>query len=188
VNSELMNVILRRRSVRAFSSRPVPRELILECVEAARYAPSACHVQPWRFVVIDDPEVKGRLAGAAFTGLYSATRFAASAPALVVILTRFDWFVQRAGKRIQGTHYHLLDAGIAGEHFVLRAAELGLGSCWIGWYSRRGVRKALELRRSYRVCALLALGWPAEDLRFSEKVRKDVREIAAFNEVKFLND
>ncbi len=184
-SSGLIDLIRRRRSVREYSARPVPRELVLQCLEAVRYAPSACHVQPWRFVIADDPGLRSRLADAAFSGIYRATRFAARAPVLAVLLTRFDWFVQGAGRQIQGTHYHLLDAGIAGQHFVLRAAELGLGTCWIGWYNRRKVRGVLKIPRNYRICAMISLGWPADDLDLHDKQRKAVGEIACFNAVEF---
>lgn len=183
--SSLMKTIERRRSVRAYSARTVPRELIIECVEAARHAPSACNVQPWRFLVIDEPDLRSRLARAAFSGIYSSSRFAAAAPALVVLLSRFDWFVQGAGRQIQGTQYHLLDAGIAGEHFILRATELGLGTCWIGWYKRRAVRRVLRIPRSFRICAMMSVGWPADDLQLKEKQRRRLEELVSFNDVAF---
>jgi nitroreductase len=188
VDKGLMGVIRSRRSVRAFTDLPVERELILECVEAARFAPSACHVQPWRFLIVDEPELKNRLAYAAFGGVYRATRFAAAAPALVLLLSRFDWFVQGAGRQIQGTSYHLLDAGIAGEHFVLRATELGLGTCWIGWYNRRKVRRVLRIPRRYRICAMIAVGRPADDFIPKEKERRLPEEIACFNKLSFQGD
>lgn len=178
-----METVTSRQSVRSFSQQPIARELIMECIEAVRFAPSACHVQPWRFLVVDKPELKARLAKAAFSGVYRPSRFAAAAPVLAVLLTRFDWFVQGAGRRIQGTQYHLLDAGIAGEHFVLRATELGLGTCWIGWYNRNKVRKVLKIPLLYRICALIALGRPAENIQFPEKKRLTAEEIVHFNEI-----
>ncbi|HUX05745.1 MAG TPA: nitroreductase family protein [Acidobacteriota bacterium] len=181
----LMEVIESRRSVRAYADRPVDRSLIAECIEAVRFAPSACNVQPWRFLAVDEPGLRDRLAAAAFSGIYKATRFAADAPVLMVLLTRFDWFVQGAGRQIQGTQYHLLDAGIAGEHFVLRAAEFGLGTCWIGWYNRRKLRKILRIPRRYRVCAMIALGWPAEDFKSKEKLRHQAGQLISFNEISF---
>ncbi len=184
-HSRLMQVIESRRSVRAFADKPVDRSLLAECVEAVRFAPSACNVQPWRFLAVDDPGLRNRLAQAAFSGIYKATRFAADAPVLLVLLIRFDWFVQGAGRQIQGTQYHLLDAGIAGEHFVLRAAELGLGTCWIGWYNRRKVRKILRIPRRYRLCAMIALGWPEEEFTPKEKSRREIEELMSFNQVGF---
>ena len=178
----LMETIRQRRSVRNYADKPVSRDLIMECLEAVRFAPSACHVQPWKFLIIDDPDQISALSEVAFSGIYKPTRFAAKAPVLAVLLTEFDLFVQGAGRQIQGTQYHLLDAGIAGEHFVLRAAELGLGTCWIGWYNRRKVRKFLKLSRRYNICALLSLGWPAGNYQFQEKERKPLSKIAWFRD------
>ncbi|MDZ7414404.1 MAG: nitroreductase family protein, partial [candidate division KSB1 bacterium] len=94
-----------RRSIRKFVDRPVEREKILACIEAARWAPSAEHVQPWRFIVVDDAELKDRLARTAFSGIYSATRWAARAPVLIALLARPDLIANRLGARLQGTHY-----------------------------------------------------------------------------------
>lgn len=188
MNSTLMETILRRRSVRSFVPKPVARELLLQCADALRYAPSACDVQPWRLVLVDDVETKSRLARAAFSGIYRPTAFAAAAPVLAVLLTRFDWFVQGAGRRIQGTQYHLLDAGIAGEHFVLRAVELGLATCWLGWYNRRKVRRVLRIPARYRVNAMIAVGWPAVDYLPVDKPRRPLEEIVSFNSAEFRAD
>ena len=185
MENDLMSVIRKRRSVRAYDSKPVGREIIRECLEAVRHAPSACHVQPWRLIIVDEADLRERLSRAAFSGIYKATRFAAGAPVLVVLLSRFDLLVQGAGRQLQGTAYHLLDAGIAGEHFVLRATELGLGTCWIGWYNRRKVRKVLRIPRRYRICAMIALGWPAPDLEIAEKQRMKANEIVSFNGIGF---
>ncbi len=169
-----------RRSVRKFQQQPVERDLLLKCVEAARLAPSAENVQPWRFVIVDDPMLKARLVEHAFSGLYRATRWAAKAPVLVVILAELDILANRIGKEITGIHYYLIDIGIAGEHFVLQAQELGLGTCWIGWFSQKGVRKALDLPRKYRPVSMLAVGYP-NVIGQREKKRRSLEEICWFN-------
>lgn len=66
-----LDIVKHRKSVRSFLDKPVEREKISTCLEAARLAPSACNSQPWRFVVVDDPPVKKRLCVSAFTGLKS---------------------------------------------------------------------------------------------------------------------
>ncbi len=175
-----LELVQTRRSVRKFLERPVEREKILTCIEAARWAPSAEHVQPWRFIVVDEPELKQRLARSAFRGIYAPTRWAARAPVLIALLARPDIFANRLGARVQGTNYYLLDLGIAGEHLVLQAHELGLGTCWIGWFSARGARKALGVPRRYRVVSLIALGYPAQGA-LKPKERKSIAEICRFN-------
>lgn len=171
-----------RRSIRKFQDRSVERDKIRTCVEAARIAPSAENVEPWRFLIIDDPEVKDQLCQRAFSGVYAATRWAAKAPVIVVILAKLDILANRIGKQIQGTNYYLIDIGIAGEHFVLQAQELGLATCWIGWFSERGVRKALSIPKNYKVVSLLALGYPNIDA-IKPKKRLTLEKIIWFNRV-----
>ncbi|MCK4556799.1 MAG: nitroreductase family protein, partial [Candidatus Aminicenantes bacterium] len=126
-----------RRSIRRYLDKPVEREKILTCIEAARLAPSADNVQPWRFLIIDDPELKAQYAKKVFSGIYSISNFAKKAPVLILILARLDIIANRIGKQIQNIQFYLLDIGIAGEHVVLQAQELGLRTCWIGWFNIR---------------------------------------------------
>ncbi len=169
-----------RRSVRRYLGKPVEREKILACLEAARLAPSAENVQPWRFLVVDDPGIKERFAAEAFSGIYSFSRFAANAPVLVVILAQLDFIANKLGKQILGVSFYLIDIGIAGEHLVLQAEELGLGTCWIGWFSHRKTRKFFNIPRKYKTVCLLAMGYPA-GRPAREKKRRPLEEIAWFN-------
>jgi nitroreductase len=173
-----LELAARRRSARAYEDRPVPRDAIERCLEAARLAPSACHSQPWTFLVAADPEVRRRLAEAAFSGLHAMNRFAASAPVLVAVVTERSRYAARLGGHLRGVHYALIDIGIACEHFVLQAAEEGLGTCWLGWFDERGVKRALGLPRAARVDVMLSVGWPAEPPR--EKARKTLDEIRRY--------
>jgi nitroreductase len=173
-------LVRNRRSVRRYLDKPVERQKILACLEAARLAPSAENVQPWRFLVIDDPAVKQRFAAAAFSGIYSFSRFAAKAPVLAVILARPDLLANRIGKQIQRVSFYLIDVGIAGEHFALQAQELGLGTCWIGWFSSRRTRKFFRIPRPYKIVCLMALGYP-EGSPSRDKSRKNLTDIAWFN-------
>jgi len=175
-----MGLVRARRSVRKFRPDVIDRSILKTCVEAARLAPSAENVEPWRFLIVDDPEIKSKLCDSAFSGVYRVTRWASAAPVLVVLLGRLDILANRIGRQITGLDYYLIDIGIAGEHFVLQAQELGLGSCWIGWFSGRGVRKALGLPRRYKPVALLAVGYP-DVTRFKDKKRRSLDEICWFN-------
>ena len=154
----------------------------MTCLEAARLAPSASNVQPWRFLVIDDSGLKDRLCSYAFSGIYAMCRFVSQAPVIVVILARLDVKAHRLGKQIQGTQFYLIDLGIAGEHFVLQAEELGLATCWVGWFNSGKVRKALRIPRKYKIVALLPLGYAASRPP-AETRRKVLGEIAWSNAV-----
>jgi nitroreductase len=170
-SSAFLELVGARASVRHYDPRPVPLDDILSCVEAARLAPSAENLQPCRYVVAHDPAVRDRLARAAFSGIYLPTRFAGRAPAIVAVC---------AGRLrpIQGKASDQVDCGIAGEHLVLRATELGLGTCWIEWFSRAGARRALGVPRTMKVIALIAVGYPHGGRPLRERVRKPLSSIA----------
>jgi nitroreductase len=176
----LDEIIQSRRSIRRYSPQPVEREKILACLEAARLAPSAENVQPWRFLVIDEPELKNQVAKEAFSGVYTTSRFATGAPVLVLMLARLDLLANSLGRFVQGTQFYLLDLGIAGEHFVLKAEEQGLGTCWIGWFNLRAVRKLLDIPKKYRLVAMLSVGYPASR-PVKPRSRKEIKDVAWFN-------
>ncbi len=178
--SPLQRIIARRRSIRRFLDMPVEREKILACLDAARLAPSAENAQPWRFIVLDDPEAKSAFCREAFSGIYGRTRFAELAPVLVLILSRTEFVPHSLGKRLQGISFQLVDIGIAGEHLVLQATELGLGSCWIGWFHTRRARKFFRIPKRYKIAGLIALGY-AEPRELKERKKKALEEIAWFN-------
>ncbi len=157
-----LDLCRRRRSVRRFAERPVEREKLEYCLEAARLAPSADNKQPARWAVFDDPEARTALAEAVFTGVYSPSRRFAAAPVIAVLFIKESFLVNRAAALVQGTAFQLVDAGIAGEHFVLAAAEQGLGTCWIGWFDARACVRHLRLKGTgLRPVCLVAVGYPA---------------------------
>lgn len=168
--------------MRRYLDRPVEREKILVCLEAARLAPSAENVQPWRFLVIDDPAVREKFGAEVFTGIYSISKFAARAPVLILMMARLDILANRIGKQIQDVNFYLIDVGIAGEHLALQAEELGLGTCWIGWFNARRARKVLRIPRKFKPVCLLSLGYCEASLS-REKKRKSLDEISWFNTI-----
>jgi nitroreductase len=160
----------------------VERERVELCLEAARLAPSADNVQPARFVIFDDPAAKTKLADAVFGGVFGPSAKFVRAPVLVALLIKEHLLVNKLAGAAQGTQFQLIDAGIAGEHFVLAATEQGLGTCWIGWYDGRALVKHLGLTgKGYKPIALIALGYPADTEAKPEKRRKDLSETAAWN-------
>ena len=173
----LIETIKKRRSIRKYKDDPVPREMIEACIEAARHAPSASNTQGWRFFVIEG-ELKDRLVKEALGGVVVPNKWARTAPVVVVLAMKLSAVTDRIGAKLKGIDYHVLDAGIAGEHFVLQAAELGLGTCWIGWFNKKAVRRILEIPAGWDIPALITLGFPAEEPE--PKVRRPLDEIATF--------
>jgi nitroreductase len=180
IQNPFLDLVAHRQSVRKFEERPVEREKILTCIEAARLSPSAENVQPCRYVILDEPDRIKNFSEQVFTGLYRYTRWAAKAPVIIAICAERDILANRLGKQIQGTHYYLIDIGIAGEHLVLQAEELGLGSCWIGWFHAKNAQKFLGIPRGWRVVSLLAMGYPKYKKK-EKKEKKKMEEILYFN-------
>jgi nitroreductase len=179
----LFQLIKARRSTRKYLNNSVEREKIETCIEAARLAPSAENVQPCRFLVLDEPKRIAEFSEEAFSGIYRFTRWAAQAPVIICIFAELDWLANRLGKQVQGTSYYLIDVGIAGEHLVLQAEELGLGTCWIGWFNAKRAKKYLDVPASWRAVALLSLGYP-EYRKEEVTKRHPLKEVLYYNHCK----
>ena len=174
---DFQTLIKRRQSDRKYdASRKVDRELILQCLEAARLAPSACNSQPWHFVVVDDPELLPQMADAA-AGM-GMNKFAAQAPVILAVVLEKMNFTARIGSVIKDKEYRLLDVGIAVEHFCLQAAELGLGTCILGWFNEKKVAKIIGVN-NHRIPLLITLGYSEAPTR--EKSRKAMEAMASWN-------
>lgn len=174
-----LDLVRTRQSCRAYSKKPVPRELIDLCLDAARLAPSACNSQPWKFIVVDQEPLRSALAKEAFSGIYSMNRFVLDAPAIIILVTQRSKYIARLGGHLRGVKYSLIDIGIAGEHLDLQAAELGLGCCWLGWFNEKAIKKVLGLSRTEKIDVVFSLGYPATpELR--EKKRQSLDDIRSY--------
>ena len=177
----LMDLIRHRHSIRGYLDKLVEREKIMKCLEAARLAPSATNGQPWHFIVVDDAVLKGKLCDAAFGGLFSVMKFPREAPVVIVAVGNPPGPALRMGNIILHTNFSLIDMGIAAEHFVLQADELGMGACWLGLFNEEKVKRTLGIPRNRKVVALLTLGYFDETLAKRQHHRKKLEEISSFN-------
>ena len=156
----VMDVIRRRRSIRKYRPSEIPREHLLEILEAGRLAPSAGNRQPWRFIVVRDPDQRRRLAEAA-----RGQMFIADAAAVLVAIADPEASPRWCEK----------DVMIAMENMVLAATELGYGSCYIGAFEEEGVKSLLKIPDGLRVVALLPIGVPDEAP--PQRPRKGLNEV-----------
>lgn len=179
--SRFLELAAARRSIRKYAARPVEREKLDLALEAARLAPSACNAQPYKFVVLDEPGLKKKFCDAAFSGVYAACRFAAAAPAIVVVVSGRGKASAWLGNQVQDTNFRLMDIGIAAEHFVLAAAEQGLGTCWLGWFGAKAGAKALGLGAGKKIEVLLSVGYPDEAP--APRPRKRKEEFSSYNKL-----
>ncbi len=159
VSSKVFGIIRFRRSIREYDPRPIEswkQDLLLE---AARLAPSSTNSQPWRIIVVQDPQLKMILADAT-PGKIRTHPWLANAP-VIFILCAEKSKTQRYFGQLIGKDYHLVDMGIVGEHICLVAAELGLGTCWLGWIYKKEIKKAFNIPILWEVVCLISVGYPA---------------------------
>jgi len=191
---DVSEVIKKRRSIRKFKQDPIPDEKIRHLLESARLAPSGTNTQPWRFIVIKDEETKKKLQKAAHN-----QRHIGCAPVIIACcadLRTFEEFPKRVDELIESgalpersreVFIPRLEKGmktvsktsliiaaaanvaIAAEHIVLRAVELGLGTCWVRWYDDNKVKEILGIPEYVEVMALLPIGVPDENPKQTAK-------------------
>ena len=181
---DFFELVMKRKSVRSFSEKNITDSDLHKCVEAARMAPSACNSQPWKFILIKDKKKKEELVKAAVNGLYTdkigPNKLLFEAPVIVALVVEKMKLTAKSGALIKGTDYSLIDVGIAGEHFILQATELGIGTCWVGWFNEKKVKKALQIPKYLRVPCLIAMGYPKNEMERKKK-RKDLDQILSFD-------
>ena len=176
-----MELVKHRQSTRKYQPDPVPREDLLKCIEAARLAPSASNSQPWKFIVVDDPELKDKIAKLTYDKVIKFNKFADRAPAIVVITLEKAKTITRVGRAIKKKEWPLIDIGIAAENFCLQADEMGLGTCMIGWFYEKKVKELLNIPEERSIALMISVGYPPEDYRIREKRRKSLEEITSYN-------
>ncbi|MCF8228319.1 MAG: nitroreductase family protein [Bacteroidales bacterium] len=173
-----------RQSVRRYTDKAVEKEKLELCLEAARLAPSASNSQPWHFIVVDDSELKDKVAHHTYDPLISFNKFVPQAPILVVIVLEKPKVITQIGDVIKKKKYPVIDMGVVAEHFCLQAAELGLGTCMLGWFNQKPIQKLLNIPEKREIGLIITLGYPPEDYKLRKKIRKDINEIVTYNTYK----
>lgn len=168
-------ILERRRSVRSYDSRLVKEEDIKAICEAARLAPSAHNSQTWRFVAVTERNIIEKICDEAMLPIIRNT-WMKTAPLLIVGCSKLDFMTNKVGSFVTGIEYYQIDLGIAMEHIVLKATDLDLGTCWIGWFNEKKVKEILGIPKKIKVLALLTVGYP-KNTTIREKKRKPLEEI-----------
>ena len=166
-----------RQSDRKYKNQPVEKEKLIQCLETARISPSANNSQPWKFIVVDDFEKKEQIAECSI-GL-GMNKFTHQCPVLVAVVLEQQNFMSTIGSMIKNKNHSLFDIGIAVNQFCLQAADLGLGTCIIGWFDEKKIKKILGVRNR-RIPLLISVGYPDAPTR--DKVRKPLDVMSSWNE------
>lgn len=176
---DVIEAIKKRRSVRVYLNRPVEDEKLRLCLEAVRLSPSACNLQPYKVHILTG-EAKDKFCQQVFSGMYSACSFAAKAPVIIAFVSSKKTLTGLIGNQVQGTDFSLIDIGIAGEHLAIQAAALDLGTCWLGWFSKKKADKFLKTGLGERTEILMSLGYMAKET--PARPRKKDDELFFFKE------
>lgn len=161
-----------RESCRRYDpAKRIPHQILQEIAEAGRMAPSACNLQPWRFLFISSAELLSKVKES------YGSRWVDNAPHFLVVVGK------RSAAWVRSDGYNSLetDLAIAMDHMILAAEALGIGTCWIAAFEEAKLRKALSLRDDDEVFAITPLGYlPAGYKKNTKKNRKPLQEIAFF--------
>ena len=166
---EFLELAKKRYSCRDYKTDPVEDDKLQQILEAARLAPTACNLQPFQLVVV---HTKGR--EAELRRIYNSSWFT-QAPLIVCAcgIPSESW------KRRDGKSYYEVDVTIAMDHLILAAANLGLGTCWIGDFNPDSAHEILGLPDDVEPIAFTPLGYPAD--RPGHKSRKSLNEIVRYD-------
>ncbi len=175
---ELIN---KRQSVRKYSDKAVEKEKIKRCIEAARLAPSASNSQPWKLLIVDNPELKNKVAKETCSKLLKFNKFVLESSVIIVIVLEKAKVKTRIGEKLKNKEWRLIDIGIAAEHFCLQATEEGLGTCMLGWYNEKPIKKLLNIPDNKPIGLLISVGYPVKDYKLRKKIRKDIEQIVSYN-------
>ena len=176
---KVLELIKNRQSDRKYGEKPIEKEKLDRIIEAGRMAPSACNAQPWKFIIVTEPDLLAKLAEASSAKLLGMNGFVVQAPVLLVVVREMANFSSRIGAMIKRKDYSHIDIGIASENICLQAEAEGIGSCMIGWFDENMVRKTLGIPKSKRVELIITLGYSISEKR--EKKRKPAELTVSYN-------
>lgn len=177
---DFLSLAKQRQSDRAFDpDRSVEKDKLQRILQAACIAPSACNSQPWHFIVVDDPELKNKVADATSNRLLGINHFTKQAPVHILLVEEKPNMSAGFGSWVKDKNFAHLDVGITAAHIVLAAEDEGLGSCILGWFDEKAVRKLLNIPSGKRVLLDIVIGYSTQPDR--EKKRKKTEEVISYN-------
>lgn len=176
---DLLQLARRRRSVRWFQPKPVPRELIDQAIEVAALSPSACNRQPFEFRIFDDPELVPKIASIPM----GTSGFSHNFPAVAVVIGKLSAFFSERDR-----HVIYIDASLSVMALAFALETLGLSSCCINWpdiqIKERAMAKAIGLEADERVIMLMAFGYPDPGGMVAYSQKKPIDELRSYNRIR----
>ena len=168
-------MIRKRRSIRSFKKKEIPAKILAKILEAATWAPSAGNLQNWEFILIKDENAKRRIAEIAF-----GQSFVAEADVIIVACSNQNK-ISRYGERGEKL-YAIQNVAAAIQNILLAASYFGIGSCWVGAFDDKELKKFLELPPHVIPHAIIPLGYPSEKPNIPKRVSwKEITFLEKYN-------
>lgn len=172
---------LARESCRVYSDRPVSREILTHLVDVARLSPSACNSQPWRYIVVDEPEAREKLVGALQDGPLNGCPWGKNVPTFLMLCEDVAHYKPGVSEHYGEQHFAQMDIGMTVMGICYEAAAMGLGTCIIGTMNQEKLHEAFDIPAERPVRLLVAVGYPKNAGQPRRKDRKALEEIIGYN-------
>ncbi|MCG2871665.1 MAG: nitroreductase family protein [Sulfolobales archaeon] len=164
--NEVIELLLRRRSIRSFLNRPVDTNLIKDLIRVANHAPSSMNREPWKFIVITDPSIKERL-----SKLHDGARHLAKAPVAIAVVAEPD----------VSPETWMVDVVNATMYFVVAAYSVGLAVAWVAAFENETAKEILGIPKEKKLITLLSVGYPDPSYEVKPKAVKAPEEVTFLN-------
>ena len=176
-------MLLKRESCRAYSERSVSRADLVKICEAGRLAPSGCNAQPWKFIVVDEPEAREKLCDALVVeGGATGAPWRHQCSAFIVLVEQKAEVKPIVLEYYKNTQVFAQgDIGGACLNMCYQAMDLGLSTCIIGLNDQKKMEAAFNIPEGSAVRLVLAVGYPAVEKEPRPKIRKPMEEVVCFN-------
>lgn len=159
----ILDEIMKRRSGRAFDSRPIPDKMLESILEAGRWAPSCANTQAWNFVVLKEKDALKK----AHEALSKGNAWGKAAPVMVLVAAKED-----GGCGSHGLPYFTMDVGLAVENMLLQAVHLGLlGHPTAGWNEKK-LKQDFNIPEEYRIVTVVFFGYEGNLENLDERTRE----------------
>lgn len=170
-----------RESCRVYSDSKVSREDLIHLVDVARFAPSGCNSQPWKFIIVDEDEARQKVIDSFDDNGLTGCPWGDKVPAFIVICEEKATLKPGVAEHYGSQHFAQMDIGMASMALCYEATCMGLGTCMIGTMNQEKIKKGLGIPEDRIVRLIITVGYPATKAEPRKKIRKDLNEVISYN-------
>lgn len=167
-----INAIYNRVSCRSFQEKPIANEILKEIITAATMAPASGNMQPWEFIIVDDPTRKERISEHTFSGFYSkgakSQTWIKDAALIIIPCVNYKRTIAKYGDLAY--EWAVIDTTSAVQNMLLSAEQLGVSSCWVGGFKKHTIQEMLQVPPYVHPLGLIPMGYAQEKTARKKKI------------------